>query len=560
MKQIDQSTSPLLYFFDMFVDLTPSFSVFLGYNQNLKNYENIYSKEYNKQLDKIIQQTKQLLKSRSEPTLDRDLALWITRSHDLSKRFKTELMPLSSFNNYIFDFTLANKTMYSYTSVRDIKYLISRHEDMQCCIEDMIRNMHKGIQLGITIPRRICAKLISSLSMFIDQQHYFIDLDVSDQMKQSRVYKQYDVFIKTAYVASLQKLLMFLQKEYIRHCTQTVGICHLPNGKDMYRYLAKIQTTTNMDPSEIHKLGLAEVKRLTQLMHHVKSLLGYSKRASLQSFYKDMMTDDANFFKTKKDLISSYKAIKSQVRKTVIHNMFPGSVKDCDIKPVPSEMESTSAGAFYYPGSYDRKRMGRFYVNTRDLKENPKYGQYSLCLHEAEPGHHYQFQYMIDNNIPIHLIYAVPGTAFVEGWALYAETLGDYHLQTRENILHYFGKVTYEMFRAVRLVVDTGIHYYGWSFNKALRYMEKHLAMKKSELVTEVERYICIPGQALCYKIGELTFQRLKNDYIRAFGDSKKSLRNFHHLVLSNGVLPLEVLEKLVHDTIQPLSTRLING
>ncbi len=168
---------------------------------------------------------------------------------------------------------------------------------------------------------------------------------------------------------------------------------------------------------------------------------------------------------------------------------------------------------------------------------------YALSLHEAEPGHHYQFQYMIDAKVPIHKIFAVSGNAFVEGWALYAESLGEYDLKDKLGLYKYVGRLTYEMFRAVRLVVDTGMHYYGWSFAKCLRFMSKHLAMSRSEIITELERYACIPGQALAYKIGELTFQRLKKEYLQAFQHNKNAIKEFHKIVLEDGVLPLKILE-----------------
>lgn len=171
----------------------------------------------------------------------------------------------------------------------------------------------------------------------------------------------------------------------------------------------------------------------------------------------------------------------------------------------------------------------------------------ALSLHEGKPGHHFQFQYMIETKVPIYRQYAVNNIAFVEGWALYAESLGNY----KNSPYEYFGKLTYELFRAVRLVVDTGIHYYNWTMEDAVAYMTRHLALSRSEIETEVFRYICIPAQAVCYKIGERRLHALKQKYLKAFGHSTQSVKDFHKYVLEDGIIPLSILERKINNLIE---------
>lgn len=205
-----------------------------------------------------------------------------------------------------------------------------------------------------------------------------------------------------------------------------------------------------------------------------------------------------------------------------------------EIKAVPKDMEGSAAGAFYYAGNYQKGR-GVFYVNTRDLRENPLYSAYVLSLHEGQPGHHYQFQYMIEKNIPESIVFAFSAEGFVEGWALYVENLGKYTPIER------FGKLSYEMLRAVRLVVDVGVHYYGWTWAKALKYMIANVPVQKSELESELMRYISIPGQACSYKMGERLFKQLAEAFVKkGVGDIKE----YHEAVLEHGVIPLEVLKE----------------
>jgi uncharacterized protein (DUF885 family) len=540
-------SSLLSQYFHETLEMSPSFSVFLRYRVDDTVFENSYSKEYQKKIDAIVDKYRGHLDNIPLPkrSMDDKVLEWICERHREVNRYNFHLMPISSFENIIIDFTFYNKTMYETKDDKDVMKLIARHRDMLGVMDSIKEHMKRGVKLNYTISKRICRKVIENIALHIKRKSYLITLPSTLQGQDAG--KEFTTFLEKTYRPALEGFLRFCKDEYLPHCTDTDGLCHLKNGRAMYKALIRQETTLDIQAASIHEIGLQEVARIEKEMHRVKQQLGYPNRMQLKQFYNMIMKDPNQYFKTPEEVIKHYKNLKKTVRKNILKKHFDQLVSDYDVIAVPKSMEASSAGAFFYPGSYDQKRRGAFYVNLRDVKENQKYSMYSLSLHEAEPGHHYQFQYMIDNKLPIHKIFSINGNAYVEGWALYAESLGDYQGSDINTLYNYFGRLTYEMFRAVRLVVDTGLHHYGWSFQKAVGYMSKYLAMKKSEIVTEVERYICIPGQALSYKMGELTLQKLQAKYVAKFGSD---LKPFHKLVLENGILPLKILEEKIENYI----------
>lgn len=506
--------SNLKKYFNDILELNPSFGSFLGDKKYDNDYENSNSKEYIKECKRILEKYKNLpIKTIEDEVLHSEV-------NDNLKGFKYKfyLIPFSSHNNNIINFTFFNKTFYQLKTDKDYKNLVKRYEKFIEYIDDGIKNMKVGIKKGMVLPKLICKKMIIELDKFYETKGYIIEVP-----------KKYE-YIFDKYSIKLKELLDFIKKDYLKKCINGVGICNLPNGKEMYRYLVKSETTTNMTPEEVYSFGLKEVKRIRNELEVLKKKMGYN--CSLLDFYKKMKNDPKNYCKTKEDVVKKYDEIGKNIAKTVIPKYFWKNVTPYELKAVPKDMEEGNAGAFYYPGN--KKRVGTFYINTRDIKENPLYNMMALTLHEGVPGHHYQFRYMIENKIPFYRIYSIDGTAYAEGWGLYAESLGDY------DNYNYFGRLNYEIFRALRLVVDTGIHYYGWTFDKAVSYMMKYLAFEKTEIESEVERYICIPGQALCYKIGETVIKNLRDSYMKKDG---ADIRDFHEKILENGVLPLNILQ-----------------
>jgi uncharacterized protein (DUF885 family) len=373
--------------------------------------------------------------------------------------------------------------------------------------------------------------MIERLDKFYNDKSYVIE-EVPEEY--AGIFKQYG--------RKLKELIAFIKTKYLKKCINGHGLCYLPNGKNMYKFFVSQKTTTDKTPREIHQIGLKEVARLKGELELLKTKMGYGSLTLLQ-FYDKMRSDPNNYYTTSAGVLDGYENVRSDIEQKIMPKYFRTKVIPYEIKAVPKAKEEGSAGAYYYPGN--KTRAGVFYANMRGVSKtpngNPKFNMVALTLHEGNPGHHYQFQYALDKNIPEYKTYATDGTAYAEGWGLYAESLGDmlYDQTTAEGRFNYYGRLNYEMFRALRLVVDTGIHYYGWSHKKALDYMLKYSSLEKSELDTEVERYICLPGQALAYKTGQMFISDLKTEYMKNAG---ADIKDFHDKVLENGVLPLTLL------------------
>ena len=502
--------SDLKNYFNDIIKLNPSFGSFLGYRKYDGDYENGLSPEYRKKYKALLQK----YKNTKDKVLRYEVKMGLR-----GLKYKLYQLPFASHNNEIINFTFFNQTFYPLKTTRDYDYLVRRHEKFMEYIDSGIVNMREGMKCGMVLPKIICEKMITVLDAFYKKKGYLI-----------KVPKKYE-YIFDKYGPKIKELILFLKNDYLKKCMAGVGVCDLPNGKEIYRYLVKAQTTTNRTPEDIYAFGLKEVSRIRGELEKLKLKMGFE--CSLLEFYKKMKANPKNYCDTKDGVVREYAKIGKEIRETVMRKYFWDEVAPYELIKVPKDMEEGNAGAFYYPGN--KKRVGTFYINTRDIRENPKYSMMALTLHEGIPGHHYQYRYMIEKKIPFYKIYGIEGSAYAEGWGLYAESLGEY------DDYSYFGRLSYEIFRALRLVVDTGIHYYGWTYKRAVDYMMEYLSFERSEIDSEVERYICIPAQALCYKIGETVIKGLRDDYMRGAG---ADIRDFHRKILENGVLPLDILKE----------------
>lgn len=447
-----------VYFKDV-LELNPSFAAYLGYKSKpvLSRFENTISEEY-------IEKYRGILKRHagaSDPTLR-----FAVKMGKRALSFPFHLMPFNSFENPITEFDFLNKTVYP----RNQGLYKLRKLDFDKFIDTGIDRMLEGMRKNITIPRIICSELVRDIP------------------------------------SGYEKLSRFLKKEYMPACRESIGLCALPNGRAMYRFLVLSHCTFYMSPAKIHALGKQEVSELSKKLSAIKK-------------------PRPEYFGSRKELMAAYEENYEKIVREVLPAHFSYIPKTrCKIEPMPKNMQSSGAGAYYFP------RLNTFYVNTRDLKENDKANMFTLTMHETVPGHHYHFAYMEEHGLSYAKQYSIDNTALIEGWALYSETLGP----------ETYGAIVAQLFRAVRLVVDTGVHYFGWSYDRALAYMQKHLTYKKSELETELKRYICIPGQALAYSLGKHKILSLKKRFIRAgLGDEKA----FHDFLLKDGVVPFEAIE-----------------
>jgi len=538
-----------LYFKEL-IDLFPSFGSFLGYRKYDDKYENYLSKDlgdkfnvlmmkYRKKLIKNKKKFQKKYKNRKcdDECIDNKMLWWIIQDYFDTRKFPTSRMPMKAYSNPVINFTFTNTSFYPLKTAKDFKNLISRHKGFIEYMNYSIISMYRGIKSKHVIPKIICRKMIDNMTTFYNEKKYMINIPEKLIKKNKNLHLQYLVMMDT-YSCTIKRLLTFLEKIYYPKCRDTIGICHLPHGKEMYRAMVKSELTTSIPIKDIYDYGKKEVKRIVKLMHELKIKMGYSSQMSLQTFYKKMVETSHGKFKSKADILRQYEKRREEIRKKIIPKYFHKDVQPYAIKQIPDEIAGSQAHAFYIlPRRRGENKQGTFYINLSNPKEYTDYNIAPLSLHEGEPGHHYQFQYMMEKGLPIYRMFSIGASVFTEGWALYAENLGDYEHKDRD----YFGKLAYEIFRSMRLVVDTGIHYYGWSYDRALKYMQKYVPLGK-ELEGELVRYICMPAQALCYKMGEYKILEWKKKFMQKFND----IKYFHKVLLEDGILPFEVLENKI--------------
>jgi len=340
-------------------------------------------------------------------------------------------------------------------------------------------------------------------------------------------------------VPAYRRLHDFVRDDYLPKCRTTVGLDALPNGRAWYAYNIRAVTTTDYTPAQIHEIGLKEVARIQGEMDGVMQQVGF--KGDRKAFFRFMQTDPQFFFRKREDLIDGYVAIKERVAPALpkLFEILPKA--DYEVRAIEPFREKSGPGGQYQAASEDGSRPGVFYANAYDLNARPRWAMEALSLHEANPGHHFQITIQREQQgLPKFRRFG-GYTAYVEGWGLYAESLGR-ELGMYQDPYQYFGMLEAELWRSIRLVVDTGLHSQGWTREQVLEYMDRNSSAAEARRVSETERYIAIPGQALAYKIGQLKIRELRTRAETALGD-RFDVRKFHTAVLADGALPLDVLE-----------------
>ncbi|MEO6001559.1 MAG: DUF885 domain-containing protein [Opitutus sp.] len=341
---------------------------------------------------------------------------------------------------------------------------------------------------------------------------------------------------------AFQRLHSFLVDRYIPGARTTVGASALPEGAAWYDWSIKVVTTTDLTAEQIHAIGLNEVKRIRGEMERVKALTGF--KGSMEAFFTYLQTDPKFFFTDKDELLRAYRDIAKRADPELMKLFKTLPRTSYGVLPVPSYAEKSQTTAYYMEGAAETGRPGNFYANTYALNTRPKWEMEPLTLHEAVPGHHLQISLAQEmGDLPAFRRFG-GYTAFVEGWGLYAESLGE-EMGFYADPYAKFGQLTYEMWRAVRLVVDTGMHAKGWSRQQAIDYFKQNAGKNDHDIVVEIDRYIVWPGQALAYKLGELKFKELRAFATKELGP-KFDVRVFHDQVLKNGAVPLSLLDQQV--------------
>ena len=467
-------------------------------------------------------------------------------------RFPDQLIPLNQFYSVPNSFAQlgSGNGLQPFKTVKDYDDFLKRVDGFAAWIDQAIVNMREGVARGYTLPQVLAERVLPQLDAHIvarpEDSLYWgpvrnlpADFSAADR---ERVTAAYRAAIETKIVPSYRKLRDFMRDDYLPKCRTSVGLDALPDGKAWYEYRVREITTTNYTPAQIHEIGLREVARIRGEMLGVMTTVGF--KGSLDDFFKYLNTDARFTFTDRDALIAGYDAIRTRVNPQLpkLFEILPKA--DYEVRAVEPFREKSAAGGQYQAASADGSRPGIFYANAYDLTARPNWAMEALSLHEANPGHHFQISIQREQTgLPKFRRFG-GYTAYSEGWALYAESLGP-DLGMYADPYQYFGRLEGELFRAIRLVVDTGLHSKGWTRQQVLDYIVANSATSEARRVAETERYIAIPGQALAYKIGQLAISALRARAEKELGP-KFDVRKFHTVILVDGALPLDVLEAKV--------------
>jgi len=434
----------------------------------------------------------------------------------------------------------------SFNTSQDYKDWLVRLEKLPTLIDQHINLGRLGIERKITAPNILMQRVANQIQLqLVDNPeespffNVFIDIPENIQDRETIQSMARDV-IKSKVIPAYYKLNDFFTEEYLPASRTTYGVLDLPNGFEWYENLARYHTTTDLTPDEIHEIGLSEVERIRSEMQEVIDSLGFD--GSFNDFLVFLRTDPQFYYETEDELLEAYLATSKKIDPEMVSLFKVLPRTPYGIKPIPMESAPDTTTAYYMRPAADGSRAGYYYVNLYRPDVRPKYEIEVLSVHEAVPGHHLQIALAMElEGIPNFRRYS-GYTAYVEGWGLYSESLG-YDIGLYSDPYSRFGALTYDMWRAVRLVVDTGMHYKGWTRQEAIDFFTANAAKTEQDIINEIDRYLVMPGQALAYKIGQLKILELKNKAKEQLGDDF-DIKEFHHAVLSQGALPLAVLEE----------------
>ncbi len=483
-----------------------------------------------------------------------DLLTWevfkTERENDIeSLRFPGYLIPVNQFFSTpnFFAQMGSGGSLHPFKTVKNYDDFLGRMDGFSVWIDQAIENMREGMAAGVINPRILMEKTLPQLEAHVVDdvteslfyrpvENMPEDFSVEDR---ERLAAAYSDAIRNVVVPAYARLRDFIRDEYLPATRDTVGLYALPDGEAWYAYSVRMRTTTDLTPEQIHQIGLEEVGRIHGEMRSVMADVGFD--GDLKDFFEFMNDDPQFYFTEREDLINGYRDMREYVHALApkLFKRFPEA--DYEIRAVEPFREKSSSGGSYQRAAPDGSRPGVFYANAYDLNARPKWAMESLFLHEAVPGHHFQIALQQEvEELPRFRRFG-GFTAYIEGWGLYAESLGK-EMGVYTDPYQYFGALNAELWRAVRLVVDTGLHAKGWTRQDVLDYMYANTAVKEARAVSEAERYIAWPGQALAYKIGQLKIRELRDRAEAQLGSSFDP-REFHEAILIDGSLPLDVLE-----------------
>jgi uncharacterized protein (DUF885 family) len=468
----------------------------------------------------------------------------------------TAVRPLNHFSGFhtFYPVFASGRGAAPFRNVEDYENNLTRHREFAAMIGQAIGRFRQGLASGVVETKLTINNVIQQLDAQLadapEASPYFGPIgafpDAVPEADRARLRTAYLAVIRDDIFPAYRRLRDFLRDDYLPHARDGVGLSSMRGGERLYARLIEKNTTLPLTADEVHNLGLSEVARIRGEMDAIRTQTHFA--GTLAEFFNFIRTDHRFEPASREWLRDNYYAIGRRVDARIREFFSTIPRSRLEIREVEAFRERNEAGGSYNDGTPDGSRPGVFYYNAYDLPSRRTSGMETLYLHEGSPGHHFQIMLAAENEALPNFMRFGGNTAFVEGWALYAETLWD-ELGMETDPYQRFGGLNDEMLRAMRLVVDTGIHAKGWTREQAIRYMLDNSGMSETEVTAEVERYIAIPGQALAYKLGQLTILRLRARAEAALGP-RFDLREFHAQVLMTGALPLTVLERKIDDWI----------
>ena len=541
----------------------PLLDRFWNYKAKLSNVSPEYEK---KMVEKIGEKNATLEHYRTDKLhgqkqISYEILHWFLKHEAEGKNFLYYDYPLNQLHGIQSETPGLMMSMHSIKNKRDVKSYLSRLKSFDLKFKQTLEGMEVRKKQGVIPPKFVLEKVIAQMKglIAVSPKKNPLYTTLADKMTQAKFSdkKQSPLLLlteeaigKSVYPA-YQTLIVYCEA-LLPLATNDDGVWKFPNGKAYYAHKLKTHTTTNLSADEIHALGLKEIERLETEAKIVLKRLTLTEKSVGESL-ADLSQDPRFLYSDtpqgQKECLERYQTLIDDIYKKIpdVFDIQPKA--KVVVKRVPEFKEKTAPGAYYEPPSLNGKRPGIFYANLRSLQEIPTWSMATLAFHEAVPGHHFQLAIQQKLKHVPTFRKMIPFTAYMEGWALYAEQLA-VEMSAHEDDYSLLGYYQAQLFRAVRLVVDTGIHEKKWTREQAIEYMIAHTGMPKGDVTAEIERYIVDPGQACAYKIGQLKILELREKTRQALGE-KFSLKAFHHLILTNGSMPLEIMEKVVEDFIQ---------
>lgn len=438
-----------------------------------------------------------------------------------------------------------------FANVKDYEDWIARLQAFPTYMEQTMALLREGIRQGMVHPRVIMERVPDQIAaQIVDDPaqslffrpflHFPKSIEPTERERLSAAARE---VIARHIIPSFRKFQAFFTDEYLPACYERVGAWQMPRGRELYAFRARRFTTTDLTQEQIHEIGLQEVRRIRAQMEKIIEQLGFD--GSFEEFLHFLRTDPQFYYTDAQELLEAYRALAKRIDPTLVKLFKKLPRMPYGVEPIPENIAPDTTTAYYRAQAADGSRAGTYFVNLYKPEVRPKYEMEALSIHEAVPGHHLQIALMMElEGLPKFRRFT-GYTAFTEGWGLYSESLGE-ELGFYQDPYAKFGQLTYEMWRAVRLVVDTGMHYMGWTRQEAIDFFKANAAKTEHDIINEIDRYIAWPGQALAYKIGELKIKELRARAERELGE-RFDIRDFHDVMLSSGAVPLDVLEANVN-------------